>query len=146
MLGVLWNAVPRQTTSRRLLREVPLMIHHVPLKRLPDSFAIPKNLQDRFGYDDAKKAVYFDGVMPKLTYDHLRAISSDYDYQRAVEELFRRAVPPTPRSGRQSPLLIVGVAAAVVALAAGLFLWQRTHTENSRPTNAAELTNQLAGE
>ena len=59
------------------------MIHYVPLNRLPPNFRVPDKLQNRFWYDEDKKSLAYEGPMFKLTFDRLREISHDYDYQRA---------------------------------------------------------------
>jgi len=100
------------------------MIHYVPLHRLPASFRVPENLRNRFWYDQDKKALAFEGPMFKLTFDRLREISHDYDYQRALEKLFQLAVPEadTPR-GRSATLVIVaGCVLALAAVVAGLLV------------------------
>ena len=77
------------------------MVHLVRLEQLPDSFRVPDALKDRFWYDADKKCLAFDGVMYKSTFDRLHAISDNYAYQRALEELFRKSVPEESVSGRR---------------------------------------------
>ena len=93
------------------------MIHYVPLHRLPSNFRVPENLQKRFWYDQDKQALAFEGPMFKLTFDRLREISHDYDYQRALERLFRLSVPeePAPR-GHAKALVVVVVCVLMFAV------------------------------
>ena len=93
------------------------MIHYVPLHRLPANFRVPENLRNRFWYDQDKKALAFEGPMFKLTFDRLREISHDYDYQRALEKLFQLAVPEEGSTRGHSATLVI-VAGCVLALAA----------------------------
>lgn len=102
------------------------MIHHVPLANPPPNFRVPENLQARFGYDADKRALVYRGPMFKATFDRLRDISPDYDYQRALEDLFRLATPaaPTRRANRARLVAILGVAAllALIALITAILL------------------------
>lgn len=100
------------------------MIHYVPLNRLPPNFHVPEKLQNRFWYDEDKKSLVYEGPMFKLTFDRLREISHDYDYQRALEKLFRLSVPeePAPR-GRGKALAITGSCVLfLVAVVVGILL------------------------
>lgn len=108
------------------------MIRYVPLAELPEKFAVPDQLRDRFWYDQDKKRLAYDGAMSKATYDRLRGLSSHFNYQRAMEELFRIAVPEDDRPKHNARLIVVATGVAVVAasLVAGFWLWQRTHADN----------------
>jgi hypothetical protein len=99
------------------------MIHHVALKEFPSDLSIPTSVKDRFWYDEENECLVFDGPMWKTTFDRLRALSQDFHYQRAVEELFRRAVPEDPPSQRSLLRPAVLAVAALVALAIGGMLW-----------------------
>jgi hypothetical protein len=99
------------------------MIHYVPLKKLPADLEIPKAVEDRFWYDDDREYLVFDGPMWKSTFDRLRGLSRDFYYQRALEDLFRIAVPEdhtAQQRGRWPALLVVASFAAVVL---GGLLW-----------------------
>lgn len=101
------------------------MIHYVPLPRLPENFRIPANLQQRFWYDQDKQALAYEGPMFKLTYDRLREISHDYDYQRALEKLFQLATPAAEEDshGRGKPLVIAaGCVLGLAVVLLGLLL------------------------
>lgn len=102
------------------------MIHYVPLPRLPENFRVPEKLQQRFWYDQDKQALAFEGPMFKLTFDRLREISHDYDYQRALEALFQLATPAAedvPRSGHRTLLIVAGCLLGLAAVA-GVFWWR----------------------
>lgn len=99
------------------------MIHYVPLKDFPDEVQIPERFQDRFWYDDHKHSLAFDGPMWKSTFDQLRGLSRDSHYQRAVEELFRIAVPEDHPSGQRRRWLAFLLVAAVAVIALGGVLW-----------------------
>jgi len=102
------------------------MTHSASLARLPPGFRVPDQYKDRFRYDGAKHCLVFDGPMYKLTFDRLRDISEDYDYQRALEALFQLAVPDeaeSPPHGHAKLLaLIVGCLVTVAAIVVGVLL------------------------
>jgi len=101
------------------------MIHYVPLQRLPSNFRVPDKLQNRFWYDQDKHSLAYEGPMFKLTFDRLREISHDYDYQRALERLFQLSVPeePAPPRGHGKAFAIAaGCTLALVALVVGIVL------------------------
>jgi hypothetical protein len=100
------------------------MIHYVPLNRLPPNFHVPEQLQNRFWYDEDKKALAFEGPMFKLTFDRLRQISHDYDYQRALERLFQLSVPeePAPRGHPKALAAVVGCGLIFVVIFVGVLL------------------------
>jgi hypothetical protein len=100
------------------------MIHFVPLQRLPTDFRVPENLRDRFWYDHDKKALAYEGPMFKSTFDRLRGISHDYDYQRALEKVFQLAVPEeaSPRGHSKTLVIAAGCALALAAVVAGILV------------------------
>jgi hypothetical protein len=100
------------------------MIHYVPLNHLPPNFRVPEKLRNRFWYDEDKKALAYEGPMFKLTFDRLREISRDYDYQRALEKLFQLSVPeePGPRGHGKALAIAGGCVLLLVALVVGIFL------------------------
>jgi hypothetical protein len=62
--------------------------------------------------------------MFKLTFDRLREISHDYDYQRALEKLFQLSVPeePAPRGHNKALAITGGCVFLLVALVVGILL------------------------
>jgi len=100
------------------------MIHYVPLSHLPPNFHVPEKLQNRFWYDDDKKSLAYEGPMFKLTFDRLREISHDYDYQRALEKLFQLSVPeePAPRGHSKALAITGGCVLLLMALVAAILL------------------------
>lgn len=103
------------------------MIHYVPLPRLPENFRVPEKLRDRFWYDQDKQALAYEGPMYKQTFDRLREISRDYDFQRALETLFQLAAPAVeapPRGGNKTLVIVAGCILGLAAIAAGT-LWLR---------------------
>jgi len=99
------------------------MIYYAPLEKLPDDFAFPDQFQGRFWYDRDRRRLAFDGPMYKSTFDRLRALSHDYDYQRAIEHLFRLAVPDADQPRRHRRLVTAMLALLVAALAVGGLMW-----------------------
>ncbi len=108
---------PTQSTQRSFGPGV----HAVPLERLPDEFhsceptGFPEALADRIWFDSQRKRLAFRGFMSKAAYDRLDGISSDRDYQRAVEELFRQSVYEEPAEPRRPLLKYIPVAVLVTA-------------------------------
>ena len=97
--------------------------YFVALEHAPDHFPIPADLQAQFRYDTKRQGLTFQGWMSKATYDRLRNISNDYQYQRALERLFQVAVPEedTPLCHGFSLLVTAGLAlATVLALLVGV--------------------------
>jgi hypothetical protein len=99
------------------------MVHYVPLKKFPSELEIPEPVKDRFWYDDDRECLAFDGPMWKSTFDRLRCLCWDFHYQRALEELFRIAVPEdhTAQQRRRWPGVLVVASFAVMVL--GGLLW-----------------------
>jgi hypothetical protein len=148
-VGVLWAGNPPVLGGffgGQPIREVPVMIHFVPLEELPTGFVVPERDQNHFWYDEDKKRLEYDGVMYKATFDRLRGLSSDFKYQRAVEELFRIAVPDDERSKDSGRLLVMaaGVMAVVASLTVGFWLWQRTQADDSPKPVGTSVTTDLA--
>lgn len=113
-----------------------------PARRIRHS----RSLQNRFWYDEDRKCLAHDGAMCKATYDRVRELSSDFKYQRAVEELFRIAVPGDNRPKRNSYLIVVAsvVAAVAACLVVGLWLWQRTDVDDSHRQMETKVTTHQA--
>jgi hypothetical protein len=123
------------------------MIHYVPFENPSEDFRVPENFDHRFWYDQEKKCLAYDGVMYKLTFDKIQALHSSYDYRRAVEELFRAAVPEQEQPNRRGHLFAVasGVAVAIVLFVAGIAAWQRVQTDEPLPPAQPTLANDLVG-
>jgi hypothetical protein len=102
------------------------MTHSVALAKLPSGFHIPDKYKDRFRYDEAKHCLMYDGPMYKLTFDRLRDISEDYDYQRALEALFQLATPEEeqPHGHAKLVAVIAGCLVTVVALLLGILFFR----------------------
>ena len=123
------------------------MIHYIPLEELPAGLRIPEQFKDRFWYDEEKRCLAYDGVMYKLTFDKIQALHSSGNYRRAVEDLFRAAVPDDDRPSQGSHVLAVasGVVLAVALFAAGIVIWQRMQTDDMLPPAQPTITNDLVG-
>jgi hypothetical protein len=67
--------------------------HFVSLARLPDGFAFPPDLADRFWYDATKGRLFWRGFMSKATFDRLILLSPDWSYRVALEKLFQLCTP-----------------------------------------------------
>ena len=76
------------------------MDHFVKLDRLPDGLVFPPHMNDRVYYDaDARKLV-FRGYMSKTDFDQLSQLTSDWNFRRTLEDLFRQSIPePLPARG-----------------------------------------------
>jgi len=102
------------------------MIHRVRLTKLPQELEFPEEMCECIWYEESRQSLAFDGFMSKATFDRLEALHRDLEYRRALEELFRIAVPedclPQPR--RQTLLwLAAGVMLVLMASVLGLFQW-----------------------
>jgi hypothetical protein len=75
------------------------MEHTVPLAELPAGMALPRDLADSFGYDAARRCLFYRGFMSKALFDRLIQLHESWTYRRAIEELFRlsTAEDPAPR-------------------------------------------------
>lgn len=105
------------------------MIHYAKLEHVPQNLEIPETWKNRFWYDEQRRSLVFDGVMYKSTFDRLHELSSDFAYQRALEELFRLAVPEDATAHKRlnkSAILaaVVFAAAACVACVATVLIWR----------------------
>jgi hypothetical protein len=76
------------------------MDHFVKLDKLPEGFDFPLDLKDRFHFDaEARKLVYH-GYMSKADFDRLCGLTTDWNFRRTLDELFRLCVPEeAPRPG-----------------------------------------------
>lgn len=61
------------------------------LKRLPDDLRLPEDLPEPLRYDAASRQLQYRGYMGKDSYDFLRSLHRDVEYQRALETLFRES-------------------------------------------------------
>jgi hypothetical protein len=103
----------------------PTPAHHfVALAEHPPQLRVPPDLAGRFGYDSQRRGLTFQGWMCKATFDRLRALSSDYHYQRALEQLFQIAVPEDDTPSHRGFGLWVGAGIMLLAALAlcGLFM------------------------
>ncbi len=123
------------------------MIHYIAFETPPKDFRIPEQFKDRFWYDEERRSLAYEGVMYKLTFDKIQALHSSYDYQRAVEELFRVAVPEEDQPSQGGHLLAVasGVVLAIALFAAGVAVWQRMQSDEALPASRPTITNDLVG-
>jgi hypothetical protein len=123
------------------------MIHYVSLKHRPDDFRVPEPLSERFWYDEDKKCLAHDGAMFKSTFDRIRGLSTDYDFQRAAEDLFRASVPEDdgPQHRGRGVVMATGAVLALAILAAGAFVWQRMNADQPLPPTQTTITDDLAG-
>jgi hypothetical protein len=64
------------------------MEYSVKLSRLPESVVFPEKFRDRIAYDPQRKRLTYRGFMYKHTFDALAELFADFDYQRALEQLF----------------------------------------------------------
>lgn len=94
--------------------------HWVPLDHVPESFRVPENLEGRFRYDPTDKRLSFDGYMCKATFDRLRMLGNEFDYQRALERLFQLSVPEEPRAAHKSLRLVVAARSFTAAITSRL--------------------------
>ncbi len=67
--------------------------HAVPLDQVPTGLVVPSELEARFGYDPARRCLWFQGFMSKATFDRLSGLCDDWDFRSALERLFLEAVP-----------------------------------------------------
>lgn len=95
------------------------MIHKVHLASFPDELQIPATLESRFWYDESGRTLCFEGFMSKAVYDQLERLSSDYDYQRALERLFRDSTPEEPAADLRATRRYLLAALAVTGLLTG---------------------------
>lgn len=95
------------------------MIHYARLSNLPADLQFPADLQERIWCYEVERKLAFKGFMSKATFDRLELLHEDYQYRRALQDLFRIAVPEThpPRSRRWGQLLFA--AGLVLVLMAG---------------------------
>ena len=100
------------------------MVHYVKLARLPDDLRFPENLQSRIWYDPSAKRLTYDGYMSKATFDRLESLHTDSEYRRALEDLFRVAIPEDPAEHSAAFTKAVAfVLVALLAVGATTLLW-----------------------
>jgi hypothetical protein len=77
------------------------MDHFVKLERLPEGFKFPSEMQDRVHFDPVAHKLVFRGYMSKTDFDRLSQLTSDWNFRRTLEELFRQCIPEetAPPSG-----------------------------------------------
>jgi hypothetical protein len=73
-----------------------LMDHFVKCDKLPEGVEFPAALKDRIYFDSAARKLVFRGYMSKTDFDRLCQLSSDWNFRRTMEELFRISIPEDP--------------------------------------------------
>jgi hypothetical protein len=90
-----WNWDPGDVDSEPL--GLTLMENHVDyfvkLDRIPEGVEFPPPFQDRIQFDPVAHKLVFHGYMSKTDFDRLCQLSNDWNFRRALEELFRRSIP-----------------------------------------------------
>jgi hypothetical protein len=76
------------------------MDHFVKMDRLPDGVEFPTELKDRIQFDPIARRLIFRGYMSKTDFDRLSQISTDWNFRRSLEELFRLSIPDEPSRPR----------------------------------------------
>jgi hypothetical protein len=79
--------------------EVPVE-HFVKMDRLPEGLEFPPELKDRIHFDPIAHRLSFHGYMSKTDFDRLSLISTDWNFRRRLEELFRLSIPEEPTRPR----------------------------------------------
>jgi hypothetical protein len=69
------------------------MDHFVKLDKLPEGFDFPLDLQDRLNFDAAGKKLVYRGYMSKADFDRVCRLTTDWNFRRTLEDLFRLCVP-----------------------------------------------------
>ena len=69
------------------------MDHFVKMDRLPERLEFPLELKDRIHYDPIARRLIFRGYMSKTDFDRLSQLSTDWNFRRSLEELFRLSIP-----------------------------------------------------
>lgn len=104
------------------------MFRYASLPQLPPDVQFPTDLESRIAFEPQRHRIGFDGAMSKAEFDRLYALSRDWDYQRAIEELFRVCTfaPPKPPETARHPRLwfAAGITAAAVVGATALACWR----------------------
>ncbi len=81
------SAPARQGVPKRLAAREST----VRLQTLPPGLEFPVALRDRLSFDPVRNRLMFRGFMTKADYDHLRALSGEVAYLRALDQLFRNS-------------------------------------------------------
>lgn len=69
------------------------MDHFVKLDRLPDGYQFPPQLKDRIQFDAENHKLVFHGYMSKGDFDRLSQATTDWQFRRTLEDLFRDCTP-----------------------------------------------------
>lgn len=97
------------------------------LKNLPDGLRFPDGVAARIRYDGEKRQLFFEGFMSKAQFDILHGLSSDGEYQLAVEQLFELSVPgraaSSARGGLRPYLFVVVISLSGLAAAMAVAWW-----------------------
>lgn len=74
--------------------------HFVPVSKIPPGIEFPADLKLRIRYDPIRLRLVYQGFMSKREFDRLLAVSDDWGYRRALEDLFRiSTLEEQPKSG-----------------------------------------------
>jgi hypothetical protein len=76
------------------------MDHFVKMDRLPEGLEFPLELKDRIHFDPIARRLIFRGYMSKTDFDRLSHVSTDWNFRRSLEELFRLSIPEEPSRAR----------------------------------------------
>jgi hypothetical protein len=76
------------------------MDHFVKMDRLPDGLEFPMGLKDKIHFDPIARRLIFRGYMSKTDFDRLSQLSTDWNFRRSLEELFRLCIPEEPSRPR----------------------------------------------
>ena len=76
------------------------MDHFVKMDRLPEGLEFPLELKDRIHFDPIARRLIFRGYMSKTDFDRVSQLSTDWNFRRSLEELFRLSIPEEPSRPR----------------------------------------------
>ena len=94
------------------------MDHFVKFVNPPDDLEFPAGMRGRIYYDAEKQRLVCRGHMSKADYDHLRHLHRDPEHQRAIDELFRRAINGNDGAGGRRRLVLIAIVAGMAIVAA----------------------------
>jgi hypothetical protein len=83
--------------------------HFVKLDKLPEGLEFPAEMKDRLYFDAKAHKLVFRGYMSKAEFDELSQLTTDWNFRRTLEDLFRLCVPEpaTARGGWRRVLAAV---------------------------------------
>jgi hypothetical protein len=68
------------------------MDHFVKLDRMPECLEFPADLKERIHFEPETRKLVFRGYMSKSDFDRLSQLTTDWNFRRKLEELFRLSV------------------------------------------------------